>query len=541
MGGRNAGAGGRWVLALAVLLMLVLARKAHAADVVERWGIFEASFVGPADGNPFVNVTVSATFVRDGDAAAKKIEVPGFYDGAGTYRVRFMPGEEGTWKYVTHSNAAALEGKTGEFVCGKASVGDHGPVRVAHTFHFAYADGTPYVEMGTTSYYWVFQKETMQERTLATLRGSPFNKIRMFVMPVADSGVEGAGGVYPFPGSPPKGWDFTRYNPAFFQAIEKRVGELRDMGIEADLILFNIYDKGRWDYDRMGAENDDRYARYVVARLGAYRNVWWSLANEFDLGKTKTDADWDRLFQIVQASDPYGHLRSIHHSMRLYDYGKPWVTHASIQNGSAVEDFGRAELYRDVWNKPVVFDEVKYEGNLEQRWGQLTGQEMVERFWQGAIAGTYVGHSEALRDAKGGGPVWMDQGGVLKGESPARIGFLRKVLEAGPVEGIDPIDKWQDVHTAGKAGSYYLIYFGRESPTSWKFELPKAGLAAGMTFKVEVLDTWGMTVTPVAGEFSIVADGKYRYHATAAEGTAGAIPLPGKPYMALRITRVAGK
>ncbi len=32
----------------------------------------------------------------------------------------------------------------------------------------------------------------------------------------------------------------------------------------------------------MTPEQDDRYVRYLAARLGAYRNVWWSLANEYD-------------------------------------------------------------------------------------------------------------------------------------------------------------------------------------------------------------------------------------------------------------------
>jgi hypothetical protein len=502
-----------------------LAGQVPAAEMVERWGMFEVELHGPAEGNPFVEVTLSATFER----AGKKMEAAGFYDGSGVYKVRFMPGEQGEWRYVTHSNRKELEGKTGAFVCGKAAAGavtNHGPVGVKNTFHFGYADGTAYVPVGTTCYYWVFQSEALQEQTVTTLKASPFNKVRMFVMPTADAGAA----VYPFEGTPPKGWDFTRFNPAFFQGIEKRVGELRDAGIEADVILFNVYDKGRWGYDAMGAANDDRYVRYVVARLGAYRNVWWSLANEFDLGKTKTDADWDRLFQVVEASDPYGHLRSIHHSMRLYDYGKPWVTHASLQNGSAVEDFGRAELYRDVWNKPVVLDEVKYEGNLEQRWGHLTGEEMVERFWQGAIAGTYVGHGESFQDAQH--VAWINKGGTLRGESPARIGFLRKVLEGGPAEGVDPIDKWQDVHTAGKAGAYYLVYFGREKPTSWTFELPKAGLKEGMKFRVDVIDTWAMTVKPVEGEFSVVAEGKYRYGAKGPE-----VKLPGREWMALRVVR----
>jgi len=57
--------------------------------------------------------------------------------------------------------------------------------------------------------------------------------------------------------------------------------KLRDLGIQADLILFHPYD--HWGYALMGAEADERYLRYTVARLAAYRNVWWSVANAWDL------------------------------------------------------------------------------------------------------------------------------------------------------------------------------------------------------------------------------------------------------------------
>src|SRR5262249_17381451 len=146
--------------------------------------------------------------------------------------------------------------------------------------------------------------------------------------------------------------------------VEERVGELLDLGIQADLILFHPYDEGHWGFDRMPAEVDDRYARYVVARLAAYRNVWWSMANEFDFLKEKTDADWNRLIQVAHDADPYRRLLSIHNGTRLYNQTDPRLTHASVQNGSAVADFGRAVLYRDVYSKPIVLDEVKYEGNL---------------------------------------------------------------------------------------------------------------------------------------------------------------------------------
>jgi hypothetical protein len=116
---------------------------------------------------------------------------------------------------------------------------------------------------------------------------------------------------------------------AFFQHLERHVRDLRALGIEADVVLFHPYD--RWGFATMDAASDARYLRYTVARLAAYRNVWWSLANEWDLMR-KTVADWDRFFQITQTCDPYQHLRSIHNCNELFDHSKPWITHASIQN-----------------------------------------------------------------------------------------------------------------------------------------------------------------------------------------------------------------
>ena len=74
---------------------------------VEKWSMYEAAFAGPAEGNPFVDVELSAEFSQ----GSTPIKVPGFYDGEGRYKVRFMPSEEGDWKYTTRSNVAALDGR----------------------------------------------------------------------------------------------------------------------------------------------------------------------------------------------------------------------------------------------------------------------------------------------------------------------------------------------------------------------------------------------------------------------------------------------
>jgi hypothetical protein len=300
------------------------------------------------------------------------------------------------------------------------------------------------------------------------------------------------------------------------------------------VILFHPYDDGHWGFDRMPAAADDRYLRYVVARLGAYRNVWWSLANEFDFMKRKTDADWERFLTVVSEADPYRHLLSIHNGSRLFNHTDHRITHASIQNGSAVADFGRAGLYRDPYRKPVVYDEVKYEGDFEQRWGNLSAEEMVHRFWQGTVAGTYVGHGETYRHPDD--VVWWAKGGTLRGKSPERIAFLRKVLEDGPRDGLEPIDRWQDERTAGKKGEYYLVYLGKDRPTEWAVNLPRAGLDRPLTLTAEVLDTWDMTVKPVPGTFTLRPNG---YRLTA--DPPATISLPGKPYLAIRLRVEAPK
>ena len=524
-----------WVVLLITMGVVLMAAEDNAKKEknieVEQWGIFEVAFQGTADGNPFTEVELTATFTQNDHA----MKVFGFYDGQGTYRVRFSPPTQGEWKYETKSNRPELSGKTGSLTATAPTKDNHGPVRVAHTYHFAYADGTPYSLIGTTCYAWVHQDEKLQEQTLKTLSEAPFNKVRFCVFPKWYPYNRSEPLLYPFEGTPPAKWDFTRFNPEFFRHFEKRIRQLGEMGIEADVILFHPYDEGHWGFDRMPTEANDRYLHYIIARLAAYRNVWWSLANEYGLVTEKTPADWDRFFQIVQADDPYEHLRSIHNHALLYNHTQSWVTHASIQNGSAVEDYGRAVLYRDVYRKPIVFDEVKYEGDLPQGprgWGNLSAEELVLRFWEGTIAGTYVGHGETYLNPND--IIWWSKGGVLHGQSATRLAFLRRILETGLSEGLEPISKWENHPFAGKEGEYYLGYFGRQISTAWPFELYyNSQLTDGMKFTVEVIDTWNMTITPVDGVFEI----KNRDNVFA-DKDGRSVPLPDKPYIALRIRRV---
>jgi len=251
--------------------------------------------------------------------------------------------------------------------------------------------------------------------------------------------------------------------------------------------------------------------RYTIARLAAYRNVWWSLANEYDLMQSKSLADWERFARLIQERDPYGHPRSIHNCHVFYDHSKPWVTHCSIQRS----DLEQTRLWRETYGKPVIVDECCYEGNIQMRWGDITPQEMVRRFWEGTSRGGYVGHGETYLDPND--VLWWSKGGTLHGQSPARLAFLRQVLDEAPAEGLDPIDGLlrTEFPAAGQPGRYYLIYFGFHQPAAIDLNLPE-----GETYAAEILDTWEMTRT-AAG----LVSGPCR------------LDLPGKPYVALVLRR----
>ncbi len=481
---------------------------------VEQWGVFEVKAQGPSAGNPFVDVQFGARFTL----GHRSVDAAGFYDGNGVFKVRFSPDTVGRWSFETTSSAKELAGLTGGFECVAPAAGNRGPVGTAHQFHFQYADATPYFPFGTTCYSYGFIGGPYGDETLKNLKEAGFNKVRICLLPKPLGKLQPVAMPFERVGeAPPPGaenladnGDEARRNSIwralirrYFEHFEARIQDLMAAGIEADVILFHPYDA--WGFKAMGAEADDRYLRYAVARLSAYRNVWWSIANEYDLVRSKTMADWDRFFRIVQECDPYSRLRSIHHSRVIYDNSKPWCTHASLQ----ASDFEKSPERMAAWNKPIIYDEIQYEGNISRRWGNLSPEEMTHRFWRATVYGVYATHGETYM-VTDGSPVWSDAG-ELHGTSPARITFLRKLLEKTGTTGLMAAENPYYLN-AGNPGAVILYYFDYHCVGEYEFPLPEK-----VAFKATMIDPWAMTESPLPGTFS----GKSK------------ITLTGKPHMAV--------
>ena len=172
------------------------------------------------------------------------------------------------------------------------------------------------------------------------------------------------------------------------------------MGIQCDLILFHPYD--RWGFADMSDTEIDLYLDYVIRRLSAYPNVWWSLANEFDIMK---------------------------YDIKVWDFDNAHTSHICLQIKSVDDINHMTERY----NKPVMVDECCYEGNLLYEWGNISGYEMMSRFWKCITLGGYCTHGETFLSDDD--ILWWSKGGILKGESPAGIAFLRSIVEqiGGPL------------------------------------------------------------------------------------------------------------
>lgn len=510
---------------------------------MRQYETFELTFHGAAPDEAPALADIQAQFT----CGESTVTVPGFYCGDGVYKVRFLPKKPGS--YTWHVSGAAQA--SGSAVCVPADETHHGMVTADGTA-FRFEDGALFHPFGTTVYALISQTDELIETTMDTLSKSPFNKVRMCVFPKSYDFNHNEPTYYAFEKAADGTWDTSRPVYAFWDALDRHIVRLGKMGIQVDLILFHPYD--RWGFDGMGLEKDKTYLDYLIRRLAAWPNIWWSLANEYELTK-RTLEDWYEIEAFVAGHDPYGHLLSCHNIFNIWDASRPLTTHASIQS----KNFDRLNAWRTRFQKPVMLDECCYEGDIEPFWGSITGAEMTRRFWRAVTTGAYCTHGETFYDDNN--VLWWAAGGTLKGESPARIAFCRKIIESLPghlegeasffdrllsmlsmdeterekmfdtVRASQPspeaaasiialarafIDSGEDARSFAAAETVYYGHIGTDCYLRFHDTRPIArdtvDLPTDKTYTIQIIDTWNMTVETVAagvnGHYTVKLPGK---------------------------------
>ena len=509
---------------------------------MKKYDIYELEFKGAEPKESEARINLHAEF----KCKNKTYSVNGFYAGNNIYKIRFMPLQEGEYIWIV----TGLFNDAGSFICRGISKENKGPIRT-EKLHFKYDNGDKYLPFGTTVYALIHQPKILIDQTMATLKNSPFNKVRLCLFPKHYLYNQDDPELYPYRQNEDGTFNVNKPCYEYWENLESRIVELGKLGIEADLILLHSYDK--WGFSSFSKEDFFIYFDYVIRRLSAFPNIWWSLANEYELCVDIKREWWDEFADYIGKKDIYHHLLSNHNIFGYWDFNNKDTTHCSIQ-GNLIETV--PEIQKQ-YNKPVIFDETQYEGTISMNWGNISAAEMVHKFWTVFVSGGYCTHGETIPHDND--ILWWSKGGMLLGESPARIKFLKDIIYSlpGPLtfDGYNhtqfpvkrvkylmdnpsdivnekdnlikailnfPKDQITEILLQQKSvfGRYkdeaLLYYNGNHCNKEFQLELPETG-----SFTVYVIDSWNMTKEKISTNASIKIN----------------TPLPGKVGMAILAIR----
>ncbi len=280
--------------------------------------------------SPFADVAITGTFVSP---SGKSFVMPGFYDGEGTWRVRFNPGEHGTWRYriAAHPHDPALAAE-GRFEVTPREVRGFLRATPGAAWGFTHESGEPALIFGDTVYnlFGMAHCGVDVAPFLERRAAQGFNLLRIRV-PVSSF-------------HPPDGhndWQtrscwawgggeqaprFDLFNLDWFRTVDRvmELTERLDIGVE--LIMEG------WGFDfpfnhrtQFTTEWEELWMRYLIARYDAHANLAiWTPLNEYEF---YPNGDWHhkpvadrwavRIARWIKAVAPHGHVVAMHNGPRM--------------------------------------------------------------------------------------------------------------------------------------------------------------------------------------------------------------------------------
>jgi hypothetical protein len=218
--------------------------------------------------------------------------MPAFWDGSRNKMiVRFTPTEAGQWIYKVSSNVTAFDGQQGTFNAGASDA--PGFVNVANIHHWATDNKKAHLWMGFIADRFAFLSAGEFDRLLDQAKQNKFNHFRGSIL----GNVKDRALVYLGPERP---------NPAYFDELDRRIGEIHKRGITTDLMLAS--DPGAITALFPDWQSRERFIRYVVARYAAF-NITWQGVEEFE-DYPDGRALLKELGLDLKKLDPYQHPRS---------------------------------------------------------------------------------------------------------------------------------------------------------------------------------------------------------------------------------------
>jgi len=460
----------------------------------------------PPVGNPFTDVEIVATFTPTGGSP---IKVDGFCDDqeGRCFRARFCPAlVDMEYEYSLLISAAPDQRHAGTFRTTPPRGMEPVVVNPERPKHFQFAlSRQPFYHIGLTAYHLLdpSNDDRQIEELLDYCIRYRFDKVRFLLTGYPRDNDTRSKSEYKLDGDPwklpnygappgemnplpawlgePHHYDFTRFNVAYWQKVDRAVQAMRERGIVATCIVTIEKQNLPHEYGAI-TENEKRLCRYAVARLAAFSNVWWDLGNEHIEYR---QPDWaPEMGALVKWWDPYDRLCSAHgYAEWTYD-DQPWADFIITQQyGNCSEVNQQVLKYRDI-AKPYVNEEYGYEGKLDKPGHGQNADWVRKCHWSIALAGGYATYG----DWTAGTPFYT--GHIGEGKAPAQLRHLRRTFESIPYSLMEPHNELvgQGAFCLAREGEVYLVYLADTGQTV----LHATSAAQGYTI------TW---IDPRAGEY----------------------------------------
>ncbi|MBN1809361.1 MAG: DUF5060 domain-containing protein [Planctomycetes bacterium] len=309
----------------------------------------------------------------------------GFFDGAGTWKARFVPDRPGVWAVdlrLEHAGRTVAE-KRASLDCKSAH--DKGFLRISRVnpYRFVWDDGTPFYPVGIQP---GGQKTPGLDGPVdRTWRSVPFRhyldefqgKANLFRIQLGQG--TGAGCAQQVLKVDEDGKSFYDFDEA--RSLDVALRDLRAHGFAVILIPFQDmslwgHSKGAFGHNRdlagwknirspIAQKEVKQYLRYLVARYAAYTDIW-EIFNEDSF----TPDEWLReMAALISAHDPYAHIVTTNYERP----SEPWCRVVCVHEymwmpADEVDAHLCKELLRfKSFGKPVLYTEFGNQNPLSNK------------------------------------------------------------------------------------------------------------------------------------------------------------------------------
>lgn len=379
---------------------------------------------GRAYKEPFADVAVDVAFTAP---SGRVVTMPAFYDGAGTWRVRFSPGEVGAWRYTVTARPGdpELDGAGGAFNVAGAETPGFIKATPDVGWGFTTEAGEPVFLMGDTTYnlFGAAHCGLDVEGFLRRRASQGFNLFRVrcqvspYHPPEAYSDWQ-TRRTWPWGGSE-QSPRFDRFNLDYFRTVDRVVRAAAELGVGFEMIMeawgfeYPFNDRGVFV-----TEWEQLWLRYLAARYDAFRSVVvWTLMNEYEF---YPDGDWRynpladrwamRTARWLKSIAPHGHPVAVHNGPRVPPFAERFVADPGAIDAVMYQTWG-ATGPDDGWLAAGIEDEIRTSfagwtsSGLFSEWGYERNPALPQTFpgfthtdaehnrrgaWRGAFCGLCV-------------------------------------------------------------------------------------------------------------------------------------------------------